>query len=206
MPEPSGALEQQAAALALPPPAVGTPFGVPFYPPPPAYSSADPYFAWRGMYNNYPGMYAAGANYSYPPPNGYPAGASGAVPYPCGGVDPASTAASASSAVSAAAPAPPAEFAAPGSGEQDRHSVTIDAVVDRIVAELKQILKKDFNRRMVEGTAFKGISPMTSIRLFASHLVSFILKTICHLRQLFLQILKLESKSENLNLNFKTRI
>ena len=29
-------------------------------------------------------------------------------------------------------------------------------VVERIVAELKQILKKDFNRRMVEGTAFKG--------------------------------------------------
>ncbi len=28
--------------------------------------------------------------------------------------------------------------------------------MDRIVAELKQILKKDFNRRMVEGTAFKG--------------------------------------------------
>jgi hypothetical protein len=24
------------------------------------------------------------------------------------------------------------------------------------VAELKQILKKDFNRRLVEGTAFKG--------------------------------------------------
>lgn len=28
--------------------------------------------------------------------------------------------------------------------------------MDRIVAELKQILKKDFNRRMIEGTAYKG--------------------------------------------------
>jgi hypothetical protein len=28
--------------------------------------------------------------------------------------------------------------------------------LERIVAELKQILKKDFNRQMVEGTAFKG--------------------------------------------------
>jgi hypothetical protein len=28
--------------------------------------------------------------------------------------------------------------------------------VERIVAELKQILKKDFNRQMVEGSAFKG--------------------------------------------------
>ena len=33
-------------------------------------------------------------------------------------------------------------------------------VVSRIVAELKQILKKDFNRRMVEGTAFKGNFPL----------------------------------------------
>ncbi len=32
-------------------------------------------------------------------------------------------------------------------------------VVDRIGAELMQILKKDFNRRMIEGTAFKGKKP-----------------------------------------------
>lgn len=39
--------------------------------------------------------------------------------------------------------------------------------MERIVAELKQILKKDFNRRMVEGTAFKGTN------IVASYLVVF---------------------------------
>lgn len=33
---------------------------------------------------------------------------------------------------------------------------TINAVIDRITAELKQILKRDFNKKMVESTAFKS--------------------------------------------------
>ena len=47
---------------------------------------------------------------------------------------------------------------------RDRRAITLiifnyvynRGVVERIVAKLKQILKKDFNRRVVEGTAFKG--------------------------------------------------
>ena len=61
-------------------------FVAPFYPPP--HPSADPYFAWRGMYGAAPpgsgGAYPSPANvfpptagaaypaYNYPPPNGYP--------------------------------------------------------------------------------------------------------------------------------------
>lgn len=39
--------------------------------------------------------------------------------------------------------------------EVSPHDITIRAVVDRITQELKQILKKDFNKKMVENTAFK---------------------------------------------------
>ena len=46
--------------------------------------------------------------------------------------------------------------------------------MDRIVAELKQILKKDFNRRMVEGTAFKGESTIFSFISGMGELKSFV--------------------------------
>lgn len=114
-----------------------------FFPPPPNYSSSDPYFAWRGMYGNAYNQSAAFAsgtnnaaypNFNYPPPNGYP---------PL--VDVAQSTASTMQ-----------NNAQLEQGAEDPHAATIEEVVDRIVAELKQILKKDFNRRMVEGTAFKA--------------------------------------------------
>lgn len=33
---------------------------------------------------------------------------------------------------------------------------TINSVIERVTAELKQILKKDFNKKMIESTAFKS--------------------------------------------------
>uniref|UniRef100_A0A182PCR3 [histone H3]-lysine(4) N-trimethyltransferase n=1 Tax=Anopheles epiroticus TaxID=199890 RepID=A0A182PCR3_9DIPT len=39
--------------------------------------------------------------------------------------------------------------------KRNRYEIVIDAVVERVVAELKQILKKDFNKKMIENTAFK---------------------------------------------------
>uniref|UniRef100_A0A182LX89 [histone H3]-lysine(4) N-trimethyltransferase n=1 Tax=Anopheles culicifacies TaxID=139723 RepID=A0A182LX89_9DIPT len=39
--------------------------------------------------------------------------------------------------------------------KRNRYEVVIDSVVERVVAELKQILKKDFNKKMIENTAFK---------------------------------------------------
>ncbi|XP_052888970.1 histone-lysine N-methyltransferase SETD1 [Anopheles moucheti] len=39
--------------------------------------------------------------------------------------------------------------------KRNRYEVAIDSVVERVVAELKQILKKDFNKKMIENTAFK---------------------------------------------------
>lgn len=33
---------------------------------------------------------------------------------------------------------------------------TITSVIERVTAELKQILKKDFNKKMIESTAFKS--------------------------------------------------
>uniref|UniRef100_A0A182X396 [histone H3]-lysine(4) N-trimethyltransferase n=1 Tax=Anopheles quadriannulatus TaxID=34691 RepID=A0A182X396_ANOQN len=39
--------------------------------------------------------------------------------------------------------------------KRNRYEVVIDAVVERVVTELKQILKKDFNKKMIENTAFK---------------------------------------------------
>lgn len=39
--------------------------------------------------------------------------------------------------------------------KDDPHSETIDAVIQKITHELKAILKKDFNKKMVENTAFK---------------------------------------------------
>lgn len=121
--------------------AIAAPFVTPYYPPPPSYPASDPYFAWRTMYGNsypppsaYPGTNSTYPSYSYPPPNGYP-------PY----VDLQSSMCASNNAA-----APQDDLA------DDPHSATIEGVVDRIVAELKQILKKDFNRRMVEGTAFKA--------------------------------------------------
>ena len=45
----------------------------------------------------------------------------------------------------------------PGSGtrKDDPHAPTINGVVEQITQELKNILKKDFNKKMVEMTAFK---------------------------------------------------
>ncbi|XP_058062335.1 histone-lysine N-methyltransferase SETD1 [Anopheles bellator] len=39
--------------------------------------------------------------------------------------------------------------------KRNRHEIVIDSVIERVVAELKQILKKDFNKKMIENTAFK---------------------------------------------------
>ncbi|XP_053671104.1 histone-lysine N-methyltransferase SETD1 [Anopheles nili] len=39
--------------------------------------------------------------------------------------------------------------------KRNRYEIAIDSVVERVVAELKQILKKDFNKKMIENTAFK---------------------------------------------------
>ncbi|KFB35238.1 AGAP002246-PA-like protein [Anopheles sinensis] len=39
--------------------------------------------------------------------------------------------------------------------KRNQYEIVIDSVVDRVVAELKQILKKDFNKKMIENTAFK---------------------------------------------------
>lgn len=39
--------------------------------------------------------------------------------------------------------------------DDDPHGPTIEAVVERVTKELKQILKRDFNKKMVENTAFK---------------------------------------------------
>lgn len=33
---------------------------------------------------------------------------------------------------------------------------TINSVIERVTAELKMILKKDFNKKMIESTAFKN--------------------------------------------------
>lgn len=33
---------------------------------------------------------------------------------------------------------------------------TINSVIERVTAELKMILKKDFNKKMIESTAFKS--------------------------------------------------
>lgn len=41
------------------------------------------------------------------------------------------------------------------SDKDDPHMPTINAVVQQITQELKQILKKDFNKKMIENTAFK---------------------------------------------------
>src|SRR5699024_3456403 len=41
------------------------------------------------------------------------------------------------------------------STKDDPHSPTISAVIQQITQELKAILKKDFNKKMVENTAFK---------------------------------------------------
>lgn len=43
----------------------------------------------------------------------------------------------------------------PAAGKEDPHATTIAEVVEQIAQELKQILKKDFNKKMVENTAFK---------------------------------------------------
>nr|XP_018917910.1 PREDICTED: histone-lysine N-methyltransferase SETD1B-A [Bemisia tabaci] len=37
------------------------------------------------------------------------------------------------------------------------HALTIEGVVDRITKELKQILKRDFNKKMIEGNAFQAL-------------------------------------------------
>lgn len=37
----------------------------------------------------------------------------------------------------------------------DPHEVAVKKVIDKLILELKQILKKDFNKRMIENTAFK---------------------------------------------------
>lgn len=41
------------------------------------------------------------------------------------------------------------------SNKEDPHAPTINAVIEQVTTELKQILKKDFNKKMVENTAFK---------------------------------------------------
>ncbi|GAB0099249.1 hypothetical protein DMENIID0001_150990 [Sergentomyia squamirostris] len=43
----------------------------------------------------------------------------------------------------------------PPTKSEDPNSKTITAVVDQVTAELKQILKKDFNKKMIENTAYK---------------------------------------------------
>lgn len=40
-------------------------------------------------------------------------------------------------------------------GSDDPHEVAVKKVIDKLILELKQILKKDFNKRMIENTAFK---------------------------------------------------
>jgi len=125
-----------------------TSFAGSFYPP--GYNANnDPYFAWRNMYGFQPqpgAPYPAGgqpySNFNYPPPNGYPA------PYMDYGQ-------SGPAAVPSTTNVQPTD-APVEENPMDVHASTIEGVVERIVAELKQILKKDFNRRMVEGTAFKA--------------------------------------------------
>lgn len=39
--------------------------------------------------------------------------------------------------------------------KDDPHAPTINGVIEQVTAELKQILKRDFNKKMVENTAFK---------------------------------------------------
>lgn len=39
--------------------------------------------------------------------------------------------------------------------QRDPYEVTINSAIDRVTAELKQILKKDFNKKMIENTAYK---------------------------------------------------
>ncbi|XP_055614148.1 histone-lysine N-methyltransferase SETD1 [Uranotaenia lowii] len=39
--------------------------------------------------------------------------------------------------------------------KRNRYDEAISAVIDRVTAELKQILKKDFNKKMIENTAYK---------------------------------------------------
>lgn len=43
----------------------------------------------------------------------------------------------------------------PGMTTDDPHEVAIKKVIDKLIMELKHILKKDFNKRMIENTAFK---------------------------------------------------
>lgn len=40
-------------------------------------------------------------------------------------------------------------------GSDDPHEVAVKKVIDKLILELKQILKKDFNKRMIENTAYK---------------------------------------------------
>lgn len=42
-----------------------------------------------------------------------------------------------------------------GDSTNDPHETAVKKVIDKLILELKQILKKDFNKRMIENTAFK---------------------------------------------------
>jgi hypothetical protein len=37
-----------------------------------------------------------------------------------------------------------------------QHNFFFSGVIDRVISELKQILKRDFNKKMIENTAFKS--------------------------------------------------
>ena len=37
-----------------------------------------------------------------------------------------------------------------------QYNVFCSGVIDRVISELKQILKRDFNKKMIENTAFKS--------------------------------------------------
>lgn len=132
-------------------------------------------FIEGGLYNKigiclgYPGT---NANYAYPPPHGphlafapdwqaFPYGPSPhAASYPYGSYYPALH-----PAVAAAAPFGFAYQSVPGgamvgtaAGLMDGnipHAPTINGVVEKITLELKTILKRDFNKKMVEVTAYK---------------------------------------------------
>ena len=43
----------------------------------------------------------------------------------------------------------------PGDITDDPHEVAVKKVIEKLIQELRQILKKDFNKRMIENTAFK---------------------------------------------------
>uniref|UniRef100_A0A182NMP3 [histone H3]-lysine(4) N-trimethyltransferase n=1 Tax=Anopheles dirus TaxID=7168 RepID=A0A182NMP3_9DIPT len=148
---------------APPPPADPAPVAPP--PPEPAEGGSFSFLYPGSSYYSYGTQSSSSTTSGYY--HGYPAGFPGAPLFNAYGI-PASTAmyypAGKQPSTYAGADDGHAEAAGGGvSGVKDRargtkrnrYEIVIDSVVERVVAELKQILKKDFNKKMIENTAFK---------------------------------------------------